>query len=467
MRVKEAKPYNMAPTGRPPSLPSDGSELQRLRSSDDARGDPSSTEANGGGEDPSANNDGGTPPSSGCCCAMGITCGIFLKYVIGRSAGLGLYSFDIFSDVMMAIVDYNNGDYIFAIITISLIFLPGLLFALYSCVNVRLNNTGMLRFAKRVGWILSTPFLPFWPILRDLHQIYHGFMATLGCNRSYHLKCLNKPSRAYLQKFLEAFTEAAPQVLLRLYRIALRRSQFPFSDLETMEIVQVTVSLVTLSSKMVSTHQKNVTTSLVVNGDLDDQTKFKLPCIAQISGFLWWMCFLFSRFQVMALFAESFHAWIFLVIGIHIILVFLFQTVGTHENLIKKISVYIFTAFVFIFAYLEFNVKTRVKATPWLPYIVFSILLFLENSVMMVLWFLTTQGITIPEGYSLYQLQEHREFLVYIHYATFAAGVIFMAICLCVARFCGAAPKNETEETGTKPMPRPSQRDIEMQETLA
>lgn len=450
-------------TGRPSRYPTDGSELKRLRSSDDAREDPSSAEANG---DPgeAAVEENGSTATTGCCCAIGITCGIFLKYVIGRSGGLALYSFDIFSDVMMAIVDFNNGDLVFAILTISLIFLPGLLFALYSCVNVRLNNTGMLRFAKRVGWIVSAPFLPLWPVVRDLHQIYHGFMATFGCNRSYHLKCLNKPSQAYLQKFLEAFTEAAPQVLLRLYRIALRRSQFPFSDLETIEIIQVTVSLVTLSSKMISTHQKNVTTSLVVNGDLDDQAKFKLPCIAQISGFLWWFCFLFTRFQAMALFAESFHAWIFLVIGIHIVLVFLFQTVGTRENLIKKISVYIFSAFVFIFAYLEFNVKKRMKTTPWLPYIIFSILLFLENSVMMVLWFLNIQRITVPEGFTLYQLQEHREFLVYIHYATFAAGVIFMAICLCVARFCGSS-NTETEENGTKPMPRPNQRDIEMQET--
>ncbi|CAL4153915.1 unnamed protein product [Meganyctiphanes norvegica] len=361
---------------------------------------------------------------------------------------------------MAALGDFNNGDLVFAGLTIGFIFVPGVLFSLYSCLNVRLNNTGLLRFAKRVGWIVAAPFLPLWPIARDLHQIYHAVMATLGCSRPYHLECLNKPSQAYLQKFLEAFTEAAPQVLFRLYRIAIRRKQFPFSDLETVEILQVTMSLVTLSSKMVSTHQKNITTSLVVSGDLDDHAKFKLPCIVQISGFIWWMCFFVSRFEAMALFAETYHAWLFLVVGIHVALVFLFQTVATHKNLIKMIAVYIFSAFVFIFAYLQFNVKTRLKVSPWLPYTIFSILLFLENSVMLVLWFLGQQSLPIPKDATYEQLLWHRERLIFIHYATFITGVIFMSICFC------CAPRTEIEEPDTKPNPRPQQQDSEIQETM-
>ncbi|CAL4148899.1 unnamed protein product, partial [Meganyctiphanes norvegica] len=215
-------------TRRSLSCPEEGTESERLRSSDDEPKNTPSALVNGAGDaDDSAGNTG----SSACCCALGLTFGIFLKYVIGRSFGLFLYSLDIFTDVMAALGDFNNGDLVFAGLTIGFIFVPGVLFSLYSCLNVRLNNTGLLRFAKRVGWIVAAPFLPLWPIARDLHQIYHGVMATLGCSRPYHLECLNKPSQAYLQKFLEAFTEAAPQVLFRLYRIAIRRKQFPFSDL--------------------------------------------------------------------------------------------------------------------------------------------------------------------------------------------------------------------------------------------
>lgn len=76
---------------------------------------------------------------------------------------------------------------------------------------------------------------------------------------------------------------------------------------------------------------------------------------------MWWMSFLVARFEVMALFAGALKWWIFVVIGIHVVLVFLFQTVAAGKNRVKRIFIYLFSAFVFIFAYLEFNMKARLK----------------------------------------------------------------------------------------------------------
>lgn len=56
-------------------------------------------------------------------------------------------------------------------------------------------------------------------------------MALFPGGREEHLAHLNRPTRSYLLKFLEAFTEAAPQILLRLYKIALRRQELPFSKI--------------------------------------------------------------------------------------------------------------------------------------------------------------------------------------------------------------------------------------------
>uniref|UniRef100_A0A0P4WBM7 Uncharacterized protein n=1 Tax=Scylla olivacea TaxID=85551 RepID=A0A0P4WBM7_SCYOL len=114
-----------------------------------------------------------------------------------------------------------------------------------------------------------------------------------------------------------------------------------------MEAVQVSFSLLTLSSKVISTYQKSVTTQQIIEGELEDNEKFTLPCCVQVRrreagsmrdfgpqilAFLWWTSFLVARFEVMALFAGSLHGWLFLVIAVHVMLVFLFQTVASHKH---------------------------------------------------------------------------------------------------------------------------------------
>lgn len=70
-----------------------------------------------------------------------------------------------------------------------------------------------------------------------------------------------------------------------------------------------------------------------------------------------------ARFEVMALFAGALHGWLFLVIGVHVLLVFLFQTLATTKKGMKRVFIYLFTGFIFIFAYLEFNMKSRIKVS--------------------------------------------------------------------------------------------------------
>ncbi|XP_071543041.1 XK-related protein 6 isoform X2 [Panulirus ornatus] len=369
-----------------------------------------------------------------CCCgACGASCckcfRLFMKYTVGRSLQLFLYVLDIATDIGVANADYKNGDTIFAYITLGLVFAPGFLFALFAFTEVLNNHTGILACFKAPLWLISFPLLPLWPIVRDLHQIYHGIMSLFPENRDYHLEYLNRPSRAYLVKFLEAFTEAAPQILLRLYKITLRRQELPFSQVETIEVVQVSFSLLSLASTVISTYQKNVTTSQIISGDMEDHKRFRMPFFVQILAFIWWTSFLVARFEVMALFAGALQWWIFVVIGIHVILMFLFQTVAANKNRVKRIFICLFSAFVFIFAYLEFNMKARLKVAPWFSYTVYSVLVFIENSVMLVVWYLTQQKATsdLPEAdQEIYTT--HRERLIFTHYGAFCFGLIMMIL---------------------------------------
>ncbi|KAK3856881.1 hypothetical protein Pcinc_036833 [Petrolisthes cinctipes] len=406
-----------------------------------------------GGGNPGGDSDvpgeGGSHSSSSCCChGCGTFCKIFLKYTIGRSLQLTFYILDIATDVGVAYTDYIKGDIIFASITLGLVFAPGLLFALFAFTQVLMSHTGILACIKAPLWLIGFPFLPLWPIFRDLHQIYHGVMALFPANRKYHLAFLNKPSRAYLLKFLEAFVEAAPQILLRLYKITLRKQEMPFSKLGPLEIVQVSFSLVTLANKLISTQQKTITTQQIINGDIDNSERFRLPCLVQLLGFLWWSTFLVARFEVMAIFAGSLKWWIFVVIGVHVVLVFLFQTLGLQKHGLQRIFIYLFSAFVFIFAYIQFNMQARIKVTVWLSYTVYSILVLLENSVMLVVWYFAQEVATAnyPEEDQL-AFASHRQLLIYIHYGVFSFSMLMLVLTFwCAPNFRQNKVEEDEEE---------------------
>ncbi|XP_045136388.1 uncharacterized protein LOC123519291 isoform X4 [Portunus trituberculatus] len=313
-------------------------------------------------------NDGCCCDASCCCCCCPTECSIFIKYIVCRALGLFLYVMDIVTDITVSVADYRNGEITFAAINLGLVFTPGFLYVMFALTEMLSSNTGMLACSKAVLWFLSFPILPLWPIFRDLQKIYHGFLALFPSRRQEQMVHLNRPTRSYLLKFLEAFTEAAPQILLRLYKISLRRQELPFSQIETMEVVQVSFSLLTLASKVISTYQKSVTTQQVIDGELEDNEKFTLPCCVQVAT--------------------------------------------------------------------------------WFPYTVYTVLVFIENSIMLVVWFSSQKAFTstLPEEEQVLYAT-HRERLIFVHYGAFCCGLIMMiATFCCPERKRSVKDKEVTEE---------------------
>ncbi|XP_068212564.1 LOW QUALITY PROTEIN: XK-related protein 6-like [Palaemon carinicauda] len=364
------------------------------------------------------------------------------------------------------VILHSPGDVLFSAITLALVFAPGFLFAVFAFTQVLYNTTGLLTCIKAPFWIIVFPFLPLWPIVRDLHQIYHGFMALFPSNRQHHLDYINKPSRAYLVKFLEAFTESAPQILLRLYKITIRRMDMPFYDVEPIEYFQVILSLVSLSANIISTYQKSISTAHIISGEMDQHERFRLPCLTQIFIFFWWLPFLVARFQAMALFAGALNWWLFLVIGIHIILVFVFQTVAAGKDRVKRIFIYLFSGFVFIFTYLQFNMKSRMKVTRWFPYTVYVIVVFIENSAMLVAWFFHQQNAVAavhpPDVQN--SLRMHRVYLIIFHYGAFCLAVVMMILTFsCVPK---RSREEEEEDNGGEKSRKKSHADLTLTQEL-
>ncbi|KAK7026698.1 hypothetical protein SK128_001130 [Halocaridina rubra] len=136
----------------------------------------------------------------------------------------------------------------------------------------------------------------------------------------------------------------------------------------------------------------------------------------------------------MALFAGSLGWWIFVVIGIHVVLVFLFQTISAGKDRVKRVFIYMFSAFVFIFAYLQFNMKTRMKGQAWFPYSIYSAIVFVENSVMIMVWFFIQMN-SLPSDSSIIEQESQRMHWLYLtifHYSAFFISIFFMILTFCV-----------------------------------
>ncbi|XP_076040277.1 uncharacterized protein LOC143024855 [Oratosquilla oratoria] len=366
---------------------------------------------------------------STCCQECKTILSIFIRLVILRLLSLALYVMDILTDVGAAYGDYKAGDYVIAIITLGLVFAPGVLLGCYLfCLTLlKIPIQPLKSLLKAPLFLIASPFMFLWPIGRKLVQTYHGFLAIFPSLREKHLDILkNNKSRAYLLVFLEAFVESAPQILLRLYKITLMKKDRPFEPVSLVEGVQLAFSLLSLSTTLLSTHQKNVTTTMIVAGDLDDKEKFSLPFRVKVLAFFWWWFFLAARFEAMALFAGTFGPWVFLVVGVHVFFIFFLQTVGSAEKVLRKVFIYLFSAFIFVFAYLQFNVKSRVTAAPWFSYVIFSVLVFVEDTAMLIGWFLTQNAL-----YPAVEDHMYREQLLFVHFGAFALALIFMILTFC------------------------------------
>lgn len=90
------------------------------------------------------------------------------------------------------------------------------------------------------------------------------------------------------------------------------------------------------------------------------------------------------------------------------------------------------------------------QVAAWFPYTVYAILVFLENSVMIVLWFMNQMTATsaLPEEeQAIYST--HRERLILIHYGCFSFGVLMMILTFACAPPPAKQEEDEKQSTAT------------------
>lgn len=367
------------------------------------------------------------------------------------------------------VADYRADNKTYAAVTFALVFVPSFFFSLYMFVYSFRDNSGCLACCKAVTWMMLFPVMPLWPIIRALIQMGRAMVTVCGSQDKRHERknTLAKSSSSHLLKFLQAFTASAPQLVVRLHKVAAMDPDRPFASITVAETVQVAVALFALSMAVVSTYNKSVNTSGVRKGRL---SLHKLSCGASLLALVWWFTFLAARIPCIALFIHVFEYWSGVLLLLHCVLIFALQTNVKPRHVLEHIVVYLFSGFVFIFAYLQLNLLSRNRSY-WLPYALFTLLALLEQSAMLTFWVLVKRSIIpyypmIPDSMfsihsndttsvplyttdAAYEFQsnltttdpgpyfgvlDHDLFLVSIHFGIFLISIIFMTTTLCCVR---------------------------------
>lgn len=209
-------------------------------------------------------------------------------------------------------------------------------------------------------------------------------------------------------RLFEAYLESAPQLVLQLYILAYHRRVKTESDIRT--AATAAISLVSLAWSIVA-----------YTGALREVTFNKISWTGLFFQILWRLFMLASRITAFVLFASFFRLWLFVAVGIHWLMMFLFLVnqystfcSDSDGNIYPIREVFYNGIIAFVYNFSFFNISegsTRTKV------LVFYTITFIEGTVFVVLWF------------------PHRALFGSVSYAAislffggFALGIFFMII---------------------------------------
>lgn len=196
----------------------------------------------------------------------------------------------------------------------------------------------------------------------------------------YESLCFENADASMLRLF-EAFTEAAPQLVLQIYILVRKRNAFDrFDIVQCLQIISIFTSWFSLATAMASFHRAQ---------RFSQQTKGSMSILGTIMQFFWHLFVFASRVIAIALFTVRFGFWGPVLCGCHVIImivwVFFMRThFCPHRPL--EICYNIAVGCLYLFAFLN------VKDTPTRrKYIIYYALYYVENVVMISLWFAHTE----------------------------------------------------------------------------
>ncbi|XP_053200341.1 XK-related protein 4-like [Panonychus citri] len=327
---------------------------------------------------------------------------------------IGSFLFDIGTDIAVAVIHFTNKDYWYFGLTLSFILFPTLVMTGISLrwyvLDAREEGSPKVSTTQ---WTLRVIFLLFQlgPILRYIDSLIYGIKFLqhksnkLEQKKYYHYMVYEDTDATMLRLF-ECFMEAAPQLVLQIYILAVLKS--PYGDDHLMVLTQIAAciaSLVSLSWSLVS-YQRSLRLSL--------PNKVSLTWQGIGVQFLWRFFVIAARVLALALFASIYNWYISIVCGVHCIIMFAWivsMKTSFCENRCEELGYNAVLAVMYIFCYFNpVDSPTRYR------YTIYYIFMFCENTLLMVLWF------TRAESHLWYRLPA-----LVGHYMSFFTGLLFMA----------------------------------------
>lgn len=338
------------------------------------------------------------------------------------------YMSDLGSDIFVACMHYRYRNYWWFGLTVSFVVLPSLTVAAFSFAwyisdwkEFHGKGDGTRRWIIRYIFV----FLQLAPLMRYIDMLVYGIREMKGdplnsSARFQQEKRQREEIDSALLRLFKSFMEAAPQLTLQLY-ILIMEGVKGNVVYEIGQAVSCTTSLCSLSWSLV-VYQKTLRNVL--------PNKRALSYRAMVPMFLWRLFTIGARVVCFALFASAFSYWIFIVVGCHWWVMFVWVFLQKNKlctNSAGEVFFKVVMATVHVFCF--FNLcegRTRLR------YAIFYTLVYLENMAMMVAWhrFLPTESpwYVLPAMVSVLGL--------------FFVGVLFQ-----VVYYVRCHPNNENSET--------------------
>ncbi|XP_055340617.1 XK-related protein 6-like [Paramacrobiotus metropolitanus] len=299
------------------------------------------------------------------------------------------YIADIVSDWFVAVGFYNDNDIIWFALTVTFILVPHLCMTGFSLIwYIQDHKHHPLRTLSWRDWIIRiiVLFLQLAPIMRYIDSLRYGYKfrnSSAGSRLDlYELLCFENADAAML-RLVEAFMEAAPQLVLQIYILVKKRLDYErFDLLQTVQIVSIFISWFSLATAMAAFHRAQ---------RYSQPTKGSMSICGSLMQLAWHLCIFASRVIAIALFTVRFTYFGIIFCGVHILVMIVWiisQKTDFCPNKPLEACYDVAVGCIYLFAFL--NVKDA--RTRW-KYVGYYTVYYVENVVMITLWFTHTENV--------------------------------------------------------------------------
>ncbi|CAG5118893.1 unnamed protein product [Candidula unifasciata] len=303
-----------------------------------------------------------------------------------------LFFVDVGTDVNLAVTYFKNNKWLWGAETTVIVVVPSIIVSFlglhWYIIDYRKEKQKKRQTSNQCVWFLRIVFtlLQCGPVLRTAEYLYTGCRTrcedlSADDGDLYYASMLRQNVDICLLHLFESFFEAAPQLAIQIYiMIELKPDNgFLHSSLIVLSL------LTSWSSLAISLTSYNK--SLRIN----NLQKAKMSLTSIPFYFIWRASEVGGRILCIAMFASVFKQWVFLVLGLHWMIMFIWligQKTTFYGTRCLEVAFNLLCGYVMIFCFLNLREgHTRFR------FAIFYCIMYTENLIMLAFWFRFTRDL--------------------------------------------------------------------------